>query len=86
MVGNQKYNPAKAPEVSVPSGYGWKSAIIGRRSQESSASSVSDTSELGQTRRVLAACGDDIVKLWNDRGVQQALKSAEIALEEQPGL
>ncbi|KAJ2915140.1 hypothetical protein MD484_g5273, partial [Candolleomyces efflorescens] len=83
--GNQRYNPAKATEVSVPSGYGWKNAIIGRRSQESSTSSSSDTSELGQTRRVLAACGDDIVKLWNDRGVQHALKSAEIALEEQPG-
>ncbi|KAJ2922142.1 hypothetical protein H1R20_g14945, partial [Candolleomyces eurysporus] len=83
--GNQKYNPARATEVSVPSGYGWKNAISGRRSQESSSSNTSDTSELGQTRRVLAACGDDIVKLWSDRGVQQALKSAEIALEEQPG-
>ncbi|KAF8956308.1 guanine nucleotide binding protein, alpha subunit [Flammula alnicola] len=84
---NQPYNPAKAPEVSIRSGSGWRQAFsLTRRSADSSGSSTrSDTSEDGQSRRILAALGDDIAKLWKDPAVQTLLKTAEIALEEQPG-
>lgn len=81
------YNSTRAPEeVSVPSGSGWKKAILGRRSRDSSSALNPETAELSQARRVLAACADDIVNLWNDRTVRQALDTAEIALEDQPGL
>jgi guanine nucleotide-binding protein subunit alpha len=83
----RQYNSTRAPEeVSIPSGYGWKKAVLGRRSQDSPTASNTDAAELAQARRVLAACTDDIVKLWNDRTVRRALKSAEVSLEDQPGL
>ncbi|KAF8156718.1 guanine nucleotide binding protein, alpha subunit [Crassisporium funariophilum] len=88
----QPYNPARATEVSIPSGSGWKQAFsLQRRSEESTTSSsrsstrTNELSEDGQNRRILAALGDDIAALWKDASVQQALKAAEIALEEQPG-
>lgn len=81
------YNSSRGPEeVSVPSGSAWKKAILGRRSRDASANSSPETAELSQARRVLTACADDIVKLWKDRTVRQALETAEIALEDQPGL
>ena len=45
-----------------------------------------DWLEQGPSRRVLDALGEDIAALWLDESLQQALKSAEIALEDQPGL
>lgn len=80
----QGYNPAKAPEVSIPSGSGWKKTLAGGRSEESNVSRVG-ASDDGRNRRILAACGEDIARLWNDPTVQQSLRSADIALEEQPG-
>ncbi|KIJ96986.1 hypothetical protein K443DRAFT_633416 [Laccaria amethystina LaAM-08-1] len=80
----QGYNPAKAPEVSIPSGSGWKKALAGGRSEESNVSRVGGSDD-GRNRRILAACGEDIARLWNDPAVQQSLRSADIALEEQPG-
>ncbi|KAF6757701.1 guanine nucleotide binding protein, alpha subunit [Ephemerocybe angulata] len=68
---NLYYNPAKAPEGSASS------------SSADDTPSISD--RLWQARRVLLSCGEDIEKLWNDRTVRRALKSAEITLEEQPG-
>ncbi|EAU82769.1 hypothetical protein CC1G_10888 [Coprinopsis cinerea okayama7 len=84
------YNPAKAPEIAFPSGYGWKKALLSGRKLGSGnggngGNGSSDMSEFGQASRILAACGEDIVKLWNDPGVQQILKAADIALDEQPG-
>ncbi|KAF5340237.1 hypothetical protein D9611_007934 [Ephemerocybe angulata] len=87
---NLYYNPAKAPEGSVAEGYGWRNlAVTSRPSVDASSSSADDTpsisDRLWQARRVLLSCGEDIEKLWNDRTVRRALKSAEITLEEQPG-
>lgn len=88
------YHPLKASEVSIPSGSSWRRGLK-RRSEdaltdESNASTGSYTlaerSDDGQNRRILAALGDDMAALWTNRVVQQSLKSAEIALEEQPGL
>ena len=81
----QRYNPAKAPEVSIPSGSGWKKALAARRSEESNVSRAGELDD-GRNRRILAACGEDIARLWNDPTVQHSLRSADIALEEQPGL
>ncbi|KAF9057266.1 guanine nucleotide binding protein, alpha subunit [Panaeolus papilionaceus] len=87
------YHPLKASEVSIPSGSSWRRGLK-RRSEdaltdESNASTGSYTlaerSDDGQNRRILAALGDDMAVLWTNSAVQQSLKSAEIALEEQPG-
>ena len=42
--------------------------------------------EYGPIGRVLDALGEDIVALWQDESLQEALKSVEVALEEEPGL
>ncbi|KDR68446.1 hypothetical protein GALMADRAFT_231412 [Galerina marginata CBS 339.88] len=86
-VNSQPYNPAKAPDVAIAAGKGWRQAFsLQRRSLESLGSSTkSDRSDDGQNRRILAALGDDIAALWKDEIVQHVLKSSEIALEEQPG-
>jgi hypothetical protein len=55
-----------------------------RRSEEST--TRPRESDYGPSRRVLDALGDDIAALWQDVSLQKALKSAEIALEEEPGL
>lgn len=58
-----------------------------RKSVDSSGSSTRSTDhEDAQNRRILAALGDEIADLWKDDFVQQSLKEAEIALQEQPGL
>lgn len=48
--------------------------------------SDSDTREYRPSQRVLDALGEDIAALWQDESLQQALKLAEISLDEQPGL
>ncbi|KAH6909516.1 guanine nucleotide binding protein, alpha subunit [Coprinopsis sp. MPI-PUGE-AT-0042] len=79
-------SPLKASAMEYPSGYSWKKAITGRRSGSSgSAGLVGATSEFGQAARILAACGEDIVRLWEDLTVRNLLRAADIALEEQPG-
>ncbi|KIM46923.1 hypothetical protein M413DRAFT_7609 [Hebeloma cylindrosporum] len=78
-----QYNPSKV-ELSVRSGSGWKQALsLVRESVESSESSTRSIDH--ESRRILAALGDDIANLWKDDHVQQSLKEAEIALQEQPG-
>lgn len=87
----QAYNPAKATDVSIRSGTGWRQGFPpGRKSEDSSGSSNRSEpvhpGEDGQSRRILAALGDDIATLWKDTFVQKTLKAAEIGLQEQPGL
>ncbi|KAF9480954.1 G-alpha-domain-containing protein [Pholiota conissans] len=89
-VNQQTYNPAKATEVSLRSGTGWRQgfSLSSSKSDDSSGSSSrSDTmvGEDGQSRRILAALGDEIATLWKDPYVQKALQAAEIGLQEQPG-
>ncbi|KJA26908.1 hypothetical protein HYPSUDRAFT_36075 [Hypholoma sublateritium FD-334 SS-4] len=89
----QAYNPAKATDIALRSGSGWRQGLsFGRKSGEtSSGSSTSNRSdnlymgEDGQSRRILSALGDDITALWKDPSVQKILKAAEIGLHEQPG-
>lgn len=84
--------PNVLQEIAFPSGGRWKqtfSLSLSRRSEESSSGSSTrsaDSSKDGQTRRILAALGEDITALWKDPTVQTFLQKAEIALEEQPGL
>lgn len=84
------YNPAKATEVSLRSGSGWRQGFaFGRKSDDSSDSSTQSDAmvgEDGQSRRILAALGDEITALWKDPFVQKTLCAAEIGLQEQPGL
>jgi len=76
------YNPAKASEVALRSSSGWKGLLIGRRKAEGgfSAGKSDDVN-----RRILAACAEDMTRLWKDPVVQKALRSREISLQEQPG-
>jgi hypothetical protein len=86
----QSYNPAKATEVSLRSGSGWRRGFaFGHKSDDSSGSSTQSdvmVGEDGQSRRILAALGDEIAALWKDPVVQKTLCAAEIGLQEQPGL
>lgn len=85
----QPYNPAKATEVSIRPGSRWKQALSFKRNSvelPGSRARSADRTKGEQSRRILAALGDDIASLWRHAAVQQSLKTAEIALHEQPGL
>jgi len=82
-----RYNPARASEVEVPAGYRWKSAIVDYSGGSGDGMGLERCrEEMEQARRVLVACREDIVKLWEHRALKAALKVAEIFLEEQSGL
>ena len=72
------YHPSRAPEVELRSGLGWKGLFKVKRQSDSN---VDDSN-----RRILAACADDILGLWNDPSVQECLAVNSIVLEDQPGL
>ena len=77
-------------EIVFPSEGRWKEGFNRPRlsldSQRPGAVSSVNQSQDGQSRRILAALGDEMVKLWEDPTVQSLLKLAEIKLDEQPGL
>lgn len=78
------------PEIVFPSKSRWKGGFGLTRlfldSQQPGSVSSVNQSLYGQSRRILATLGDEIVKFWNDPTVQSLLKLAEIRLDEQPGL
>jgi len=83
----QPHSSAHALENAVRNG--WKQVITLYRRSEESTSPPSKSffdAEDHPNRRVLVALGEDIAALWHDDLLQQTLKSAGIALEEQPGL
>lgn len=78
------YNPARASEVAVRSGVGWKGTPNVRRLSEAGLKSAGKTNDAN--RRILAACADDMVSLWRDLFVQRGLRERDISLQDQPGL
>ncbi|KAG6917766.1 hypothetical protein DXG01_001171 [Tephrocybe rancida] len=78
------YNPNRASEVAIRSSAGWKAFLMGRRRAET-ASRSADRSDAAD-RRILAACAEDMSRLWQDPSVQDWLRGREISLHEQPGL
>ncbi|KAJ6590515.1 guanine nucleotide binding protein, alpha subunit [Mycena vulgaris] len=78
-----RYNPAKASEISLRSGSGWTAFLRFRRG--STASDRNEKAEELQTRRILSACAADIVTLWAAPEVQQGLRDRDITLQEQSG-
>ncbi|KAF8882175.1 guanine nucleotide binding protein, alpha subunit [Gymnopilus junonius] len=87
-VQSQPYRPSKAPDISIPANNRWKQALSNQRVSTDSRSSTTRSGDRfgdSQSRRILAALGDDIAALWKDVTVQDILKSSDIALEEQPG-
>ncbi|KAJ7437366.1 guanine nucleotide binding protein, alpha subunit [Mycena galericulata] len=79
-----RYNPAKASEISLRSGSGWTAFLRFRRGSTSTVDRNEKSEEM-QTRRILSACAADIVSLWADPEVQQGLQDREITLQEQSG-
>jgi guanine nucleotide-binding protein subunit alpha len=78
-------------ELVFPSEGRWKEgfsrpARLSLDSQHPGAILSVNQSKDGQSLRILAALGDEIMRLWEDSTVQSLLKSAEIRLDEQPGL
>lgn len=78
------YHPAKASEISVRSGAGWKGLLKFRR--HSNASLRGYSPEDIQNRRIISACADDITALWTNPDVQEKLREEDISLKNQPGL
>ncbi|KAJ7484668.1 guanine nucleotide binding protein, alpha subunit [Mycena latifolia] len=78
-----RYNPAKASEISLRSGSGWTAFLRFRRG--STSIDRNDKAEELQTRRILSACAADITTLWASDEVQQGLRDREITLQEQSG-
>ncbi|KAJ7669001.1 guanine nucleotide binding protein, alpha subunit [Mycena rosella] len=78
-----RYDPAKASEISLRSGSGWTAFLRFRRG--STSTDRNDKAEEMQTRRILSACAADIMTLWAAPEVQQGLRDREITLQEQSG-
>ncbi|KDQ60246.1 hypothetical protein JAAARDRAFT_32626 [Jaapia argillacea MUCL 33604] len=74
---------AQAPDVSVRSGGGWKNFV--RLQGRPSSSRSSNPDEVEDAGKVIEACREDIVALWQDKGVQNALKNQDIHMQEQSG-
>lgn len=74
-----QYHHDRASEVRVRGGSGWKALLNGRKNQP-----VSD--DLEDSRRVIEACKDDMIALWENSVVQQGLKKRNVQLQDQAGL
>ncbi|KAJ7207052.1 guanine nucleotide binding protein, alpha subunit [Mycena pura] len=79
-----RYNPAKASEISLRSGSGWTAFLRIRRGSTSTSDRCDKVEEL-QARRILNACAADIEALWASTEVQQGLRDRDITLQEQSG-
>ncbi|KAF9003423.1 guanine nucleotide binding protein, alpha subunit [Cyathus striatus] len=79
-----QYNPAKASEVTILSGTRWRKMVKFSRQSTDVRPSIESADDI-QNRRILAACRQEIISLWNNSFVQNALKSAEVELQEQAG-
>ncbi|KAJ7057833.1 guanine nucleotide binding protein, alpha subunit [Mycena amicta] len=81
----ERYNPAKASEISVRSGSGWTAFLRFRRGSVDNGKTANEKSEEMQVRRILSACAEDIAALWASEEVQQGLQDRDITLQEQSG-
>lgn len=81
------YNPQKASEFTVRSNGGWRGFMKLRRASVSSTTpSAVEKAEEIRNRRLLNACADDIIALWEDTEVQKELKALHVNLQDQSGL
>lgn len=80
--GAMRYKMDRAAEVSVSAGSGWKALLKLRRDRRDSRAS----DELVNTQRVVEACKDDIILLWQDSTIQDGLRRHKVVLEDQSGL
>lgn len=85
---SSQYHPARASEVSMPSGSMWKSLLklVSGHHRNGSVSSSEEQSEDLLIRQSLAECRADIEALWKDKEVRERLKQTGVSLKEQPGL
>ena len=74
-----QYHHDRAPEVRVRGGSGWKGLLNSRKHQP-----VSD--DLEDSRRVIEACKDDMIALWENSVIQEGLKERNVRLQDQAGL
>jgi len=79
----------RAFEVSVRSGSRWKAFFKGGGAGAGVAVSKANTrgyEELQNARRVIEACREDIVALWNHPAIRASLAEQSVSLEFQSGL
>lgn len=75
----------RAFEVNVRSGSKWK-ALFNQNSAISTKVEMQGYEELKNARRVIEACKDDIVALWNNPAIRASLTDQSVSLEFQSGL
>ncbi|EPS98032.1 hypothetical protein FOMPIDRAFT_1031729 [Fomitopsis schrenkii] len=71
-------------EVAVNSLFAWK-GVFGRLMSDNRESVDIDWDDPEDPGRVIYACGEDMVKLWNDDTIRALLQAQGIRLEDQPG-
>ena len=76
----------RAFEVSVRSGSRWKTLFKGSGGGAMSKARSQGYEEVKNARRVIEACRDDIVALWNHTAVRASLADQSVSLEFQSGL
>jgi hypothetical protein len=76
----------RAFEVSVRSGSRWKTLFKGSGSGAMSKARSQEYEEVLNARRVIEACREDIVTLWNHPAIRAGLSDQSVSLEFQSGL
>lgn len=76
----------RAFEVRVRSGSRWKTLFKGSGGGAMSKAKSQDYEEMQNARRVIEACREDIVTLWNHPAVRAGLRDQSVSLEFQSGL
>jgi guanine nucleotide-binding protein alpha-1 subunit len=76
----------RAFEVSVRSGSRWKTPFKGSAGGAMSKARSQEYEEVQNARRVIEACREDIVTLWNHPAVRASLADQSVSLEFQSGL
>jgi guanine nucleotide-binding protein alpha-1 subunit len=77
-----------APEVTVHSSSGWKGNFIARvlSKMNNSDDDGIDWDDPNDPGRIIYACRDDMVRLWEDRTMKKVLDARQIRMQEMSGL
>lgn len=76
-------------ELAVSAGSSWKTAftkLLSRSSMDGESDRTNNWNDPEDPSRILHACRDDMIQLWEDETIQALLKTKKLRLEEFPGL
>lgn len=80
--GAARYQKDRAPEVLVRAGSGWKSLLKTQRDRRD----IRSSDDLQNCQRIIEACKEDMILLWEDATIQAGLMAHNVRLQDHSGL